>query len=457
MMLFAALPAAAQQPPAPTVHQRSIAAGYKALMLCGAMFNGGRTQAQAQALELTGIYPEYDAIVPALKAQVDRDRGTVSVAYDAKMPPRLAEWGVNSGCTIFPPGAVELPRIGDVQPLGYRPAADFRKPDRRLWPLGDALPRIAPDARVTPLAQAAFTPRYGEKARTVSVLIMQDGRLLAERYADGFDAFTANRTWSVAKSITGTLLGIAAKQGLAHPAAPANIPEWGAWPRGDRRRTITLDNLLRMASGLHSDTAGNRTDAVYFGGTRVTEETVAWPLEVLPGTRFRYANNDSLLVMRSLRASLGEDRYRWFPLVELFRPLGMRHTVAEQDAGGNYILSSQVWSTARDFARLGQFWLQDGAWDGKRLLPEGWMRHMTTPSGPQPASGPGYGASLWLFGPKQGLPAGSYAAQGNRGQYIMVVPSAKLVVVRRGEDPGGGFDIAAFTADVLKALDGSRR
>jgi CubicO group peptidase (beta-lactamase class C family) len=77
---------------------------------------------------------------------------------------------------------------------------------------------------------------------------------------------------------------------------------------------------------------------------------------------------------------------------------------------------------------------------------------MTTPSGPQPAAGPGYGATLWLFGPAQGLPAGSYAAQGNRGQYIMVIPSARLVVVRRGEDPGGGFDIAAFAADVVKAL-----
>ena len=156
--------------------------------------------------------------------------------------------------------------------------------------------------------------------------------------------------------------------------------------------------------------------------------------------------------MAGLRASLGEDRYRWFPFEQLFRPLGMRHTVAEQDVGGNYILSSQVWSTARDFARLGQFWLQDGVWGGQRLLPEGWMRTMTTPSGPQPGKGPGYGASLWLFGPAQGLPAGSYAAQGNRGQYIMVVPSLKLVVVRRGEDPGGGFDIATFTADVIKAL-----
>ncbi len=456
LLILAALPAAAQQgaaPPAPSIHQRSMAAGYKALMLCGAIFNGGRTQAQAEALELTGIYPDYDAIVPTLKAEVDRERGTVAVPYDAAMPPRRAEWlGSDRGCAVFAPGATALPEIGDVRSPGYRPVAGFQRPDPRPFPIGDGgLPARA-DPRIAPVLARAFTTAYGEKARTVGVLVMHQGKFLGERYADGFGPFTANRTWSVAKSMAGTLVGIAVKQGLADVTASADIPEWGPWPRSDRRRTITLDHLLRMASGLHSDTAGNRSDAIYFGGVRVTDETVSWPLEMLPGTRFRYANNDILLAMRALRASMGEDRYRNFPKAALFDPLDMRHTVAEQDVGGNYILSSQVWSTARDFARLGQFWLQDGMWNGHRMLPEGWMRTMTTPSGPQPAAGPGYGATLWLFGPAQGLPAGSYAAQGNRGQYIMVIPSARLVVVRRGEDPGGGFDIAAFAADVVKAL-----
>ncbi|HSX54588.1 MAG TPA: serine hydrolase, partial [Sphingomonas sp.] len=114
----------------------------------------------------------------------------------------------------------------------------------------------------------------------------------------------------------------------------------------------------------------------------------------------------------------------------------------------------QVWSTARDFARLGELWRNDGVWQGKRILPEGWMKYMTTPSGPQPAgNGPGYGATLWLFGPKQGLPEGSYAAQGNRGQSIFVIPSARLVVVRRGEDQAGNaFDAPRFVAEVLKAV-----
>jgi CubicO group peptidase (beta-lactamase class C family) len=174
----------------------------------------------------------------------------------------------------------------------------------------------------------------------------------------------------------------------------------------------------------------------------------------MPGTRFRYANLDILLAVRALRRVLPDNfRYEAYPRAKLFQRIGMTRTVAERDSGGNFILSSQVWSTARDLARLGIFWLNDGMWNGDRILPAGWMSYMTAPSGPQPATGPGYGATMWLFGPAQGLPEGSYAAQGNRGQFVMVIPARKLVIVRRGEDAtGANFDIAKFSAEVLKAV-----
>ena len=447
-----ALAPAQGQTPQPCAYGRAIAAGYKAAMLCSGMFVAGRTQAQVEATELTGIYPQYDAIVPTLPAEVDRRHGWVQVAYDPAMPPRLSMWSPAAGCTTYEPGMVPPPLVGDTLPLAYTPPS--LRPDPRAWPLGDAGVTPRPSPPLSRALAAAFDARsYGERYRTTGVVVVRDGVVVAERYADGFGAFVPNRTWSVAKSITGTLMGIAQADVLAR----ADVPEWGCGgvPAGGcipLRANITLDQLLRMASGLHSPTAGNRTDDIYFGGMAVTAQATSWPLATRPGTRFRYANNDTLLAMRSLRATLGEERYRFFPEVELFRPLGMTRTTAEKDAAGNYILSSQVWSTARDLARLGQFWLQDGVWQGRRLLPEGWVKYMTTPSGPQPADGPGYGATLWLFGPKQGLPAGSYAAQGNRGQYIMVVPSERLVVVRRGEDPGSArFDIAHFTADLIAA------
>jgi CubicO group peptidase (beta-lactamase class C family) len=371
------------------------------------------------------------------------------VRFDGALAPRVARWRAGDGCTILPIGdlGIETPRM--VRFSLSSPAFFPDRMDERLWPIGDrGAAAASPPAMAAPIARAFDGHSYGA-GRTTGVVVVQGGRIIGEHYADGFDMHTSQRTWSVAKSISGTLIGIAVRDHLLTTGARAPIPEWG-----DSRTSIRLDDLLRMASGLHSATAGNRTDAVYFGGTTVTQEAGYWPLEAAPGTRFRYANSDILLAIRALRAAINDDqRYHAFPRAQLFAPLGMTHTVAETDVGGNFILSSQVWSTARDLARLGLLWLNDGVWQGRRILPEGWMRYMTAPSGPQPATGPGYGATIWLFGPPQGLPAGSYAAQGNRGQYVMVVPSRNLVIVRRGEDgTGTSFDIARFTADVMGAL-----
>jgi CubicO group peptidase (beta-lactamase class C family) len=422
--------------PAAAPYPRAVAAGYKAALYCAGLFNAGRTPAQIDADELTGIYPEYDQIVPTLTARVDRARRTVAVAFDPALPPRYALWRDGRGCVTLPIGAT-APADGGVLPLPAIAGADSRP-----WPQGDAGIAPRPAAALAGVVGAAFGDGYGTGAKTVGVVIVKDGRVVVERYGHGFGPFVANRTWSVGKSIAGTLIGLADAGRLG---APATVPQW---TEGDPRRGITLDHLLRMASGLHSDTAGNRTDAIYFGGTTVDEQATSWPLEAVPGTRFRYANNDILLAVHATRQVIGEDRYRAWPGT-LFGPLGMAHTVAETDWHGNYVLSSQVWSTARDLARLGLFWSQDGIWAGRRLLPAGWMRTMTSPSGPQPPSGPGYGATMWLFGPKQGLPDGSFAAQGNRGQYVLVIPSRHLIVVRRGEDPGAArFDIARFAADV---------
>ena len=445
-----AVPGVAQQvaPTAPTTYQRAIAAGYKAAMYCSGIFNAGRTEVQIDATELRGIYPEYDAIVPTLEAAVDRKTAVVTVAFDPALPPRRAEWRSDAGCTTMPIGAVASPVVRSFPAPPSPTAADPRR-----WPLGDAGIAPKPSAAVSALVAKAFNHQSYGAGETVAVLIVKDGRIVAERYRDGFGPFTSNRTWSVAKSFAGVIVGTAQAQNRIDIARPARISEWAANPALDRRGTITTDQLLRMASGLHSDTAGNRTDALYFGGTAVSDQAPGWPLAAMPGARFRYANNDILLAMRSLRANVADDRaYAALPRT-VFAKLGMTHTVAETDWRGDFMLSSQVWSTERDFARFGLFLSQDGVWNGERLLPAGWVADSIRPAGPQPSAGPGYGRTLWLFGPKQGLPEGSFAAQGNRGQYIMVIPSQKLIVVRRGEDPGTArFDIAKFAADVAASV-----
>jgi len=431
-------PSFTQTPAAePTPATRAMAAGYKALMVCGGLKNAeaagaSRTLESVEANELVGVYPEIDGLVREMP--VEMGERTVSVAWDAAMPPRIAVWSPGQGCAIMPVG------WSDGLDESFLPGRHGNRPFVTADPRGDATGLGA-------TIEGAFGERYGEGVNTTAVVILQDGKLVAENYADGFGVDTPQRTWSVAKSLAGTIIGAAVQRGEADVSAPAAIADWGR--EGDPRAAITLDQLMRMSSGLTSDTAGNRTDALYFGGVGIDEQVTTWPLIAPPGTRYRYANNDTLLAILSIA-----DTFDSHPPAELFRRLGMHDTWAETDWRGNYMLSSQVWTTARDLARFGQLYLDDGMVDGERILPEGWLDYVSRPSGPQPGGAQGYGATFWLFNRSEGIPADAISANGNRGQYVVIVPSRNIVIVRRGEDPAGRrFDFIAFTRDVLAALD----
>ena len=438
---FLAGPVAAQTPaPAqPTANHRALAAGYKALTLCSALFTareagGTRTQASVEAHEFVGIYPELQPLIADLP--VETSDAEIAVTWDEAAPPRVAQFTPGRGCTIMPTGFVGGMR--EMKPVVRRTSAP---PLPTGTATGDAAALEAALGR-------GFTGGFGPGSVTTGVVILQDGKIVAERYAPDFGPDIPQRTWSVAKSLAGTVIGAAVQRGEVNPDAPAAIANWQS--SDDPRRAVTLDALMRMASGLTSDTAGNRTDWLYFGGTAVDEQAPGWPLIAAPMTRFRYANNDTLLATLAVSPTFAAH-----PPHELFDRLGMIHTFAETDWRGNYILSSQVWTTARDLARFGQLYVQDGVWEGERILPEGWRTRVTTPSGPQPPTGTfGYGATFWLMNREEGVPADAFSANGNRGQYVVIVPSRNIVIVRRGEDPAGkGFDISAFTRDVLAALN----
>jgi CubicO group peptidase (beta-lactamase class C family) len=450
---FVAAASAADPAKPPGTYDRAIAAGYKALTLCSGLFNAGRMETQLSALELKGIYPEYEAIVPTLAVRVDKERRIVSVPFDEALPPRLAAWRKNIGCTQLPISAT-----ADAVAALPRFDADAPKLDGKPWPLGDrqATGRVQGNKRaLTQSVNAAFDGKhFGDGSETTAVLVVQRGRIVAEKYRKGFGANVSQRTWSVAKSLAGTLVGVAAHEGLVDPEKPVSIAQWQM--PGDPRAAITTDHLLRMASGLHSAAAGNRTDALYFGGAAVDEDAAGSPALLPPGSTFRYANNDTVLALRGLREKTGDDaKALAFPFTQLLWKIGMTRTVPETDWRGNYVMSSQVWTTARDLARLGLLYQNDGVSGGQRLLPEGWVRYVTASSGPQPATGDlGYGATFWLLNRSPGVPADAFGAFGNRGQYLIVVPSRNLVLVRRGEDPTGArFDAVKFTAEILAALD----
>ena len=447
-------------------YDRALAAGYKALFLCSALANAQRngverTPESVEQWELTGVYSRIQPIMDELEYTILPDAAgrvaLVQVDWADDMPPRFAEGSHDQGCRLAPIGLdapmPEMrvpPRPGEEGAAGtgkVRKGGGLTIPVKEVETHGGAT-ESAPRP-LDPVIDRAFGADYGEDTRTTAVVVRhaedRKGVLGQGRYAPGFGPDTPQRTWSVAKSIAATLIGAAVQRGEAKVTDTLAYGDW----RWDARRSITIDNLLRMASGRYSDTPGNRTDPLYMGGALVEESATGWPLLHPPGTVFRYANNDTLMAVKAI-----EDTFDDYDPADLFADIGMTGTVAETDWGTDYILSSQVWATAEDLAKLGQLYLDDGVTrDGKRLLPENWRDYVSTPSGPQPGNGFGYGASWWLFNDHQGIPGDTIAAMGNRGQFVVVVPSRDIVIVRRGEDPvGSRFDIVAFTRDVLASI-----
>lgn len=421
---------------------RAWAAGYRAALTCSSLWNGaGKSLDAIERDELTGIYPEVEADVRALKADVDDAAKQVRVRYRDDMPPRVAQWTGGEGCVTLPIGA-SPPPVGDTAP---RPNLDDQP-----WPVGDKGARW-PITRGYSKFQLATMAIEGFGGRTSSLLIVKDGRISVESYWGGHNRHTAQRTFSIAKSMAATLIGHAVLRGQIDVKAPAAIAEWQR--PGDPRAAITTEQLMRMASGLTSDTAGNRTDAIYMGGASVRQWTVQWPLLNPPGTRYRYANNDTLLAVQSLKAAQAKTGGALSPGA-FFDRIGMTRTFVEHDTDGDYILSSQVWTSARDLARLGLLYQNDGLWNGQRLLPADWRRFVTTPSGPQPAGMFGYGAGFWLLHKSDGIPADAFGAFGNRGQYLIIIPSRQLVIVRQGyDDDKNRLDIAALVRAIVAADD----
>jgi CubicO group peptidase (beta-lactamase class C family) len=447
-----AVPAAAQVAPDP--HRLALAAGYKAAFLCSGRWNAGQSVEAITRDDLTGIYREYQDLIADLPATIDEAARTVSVKMPGSLPPRVAVWRPLLGCAQLPPGAGEaaaaaVPRLTPdlVQP-------DLAVTDARAWPLGDA-GAVQPvkdrrtRAALDGVVAQAFTDAF-RSDKTTAVIVMRGGRIIAERYRDGWTMHTPQRTWSVAKSLTATLVGRAVQMGVVDVTQPAPVPGWSA--PGDPRAAITWTQLLRMNSGLWTAGPGNRTDEAYLGGATVAQTAATMPLEHAPGSHFNYSNNDIMLAALALSRRLGQGALA-FPFTELLWKTGMTRTTPETDWRGDFILSSQVWMTARDLARLALLYRDGGKAGGEQLLPPDWPAFVERADATQPAAGSGYGAGFWRWGGQAGLPAGTYAMNGNRGQYAVIVPAHDIIVIRRGFDHlGAAFDMPRFAAAVVQAV-----
>jgi CubicO group peptidase (beta-lactamase class C family) len=292
---------------------------------------------------------------------------------------------------------------------------------------------------------------YG--GRTWGIIVVKNGKIVAERYAMGFDLHQAAQTHSAAKSFTSSLVGIATwKYGLDLDR-PGALEEWRK--PGDPRDAITARHMLHMSSGLYGEGGGSPQEDIYSGGATVADRAVTNILDTRPGTRFLYNPPDTMLLMRAVREAVKDDKTFWaMPFQQLFWKIGMTRTTPASDWNGDFLMSGQTYSSARDFARFGLLYLNDGAWNGERILPDSWTKFVSTPGPVQPAdNGPRYGGQFWIYGGIDALAADAYSPNGGQGQFAMIIPSHKAVIVRRGFDAGSGFKIAKFCADVLAAID----
>ncbi|MFQ5742999.1 MAG: serine hydrolase domain-containing protein [Acidobacteriota bacterium] len=445
-----------------TFDRQMIRRGQQAILMCNGLFTSNRTLEQVFAQELAFL-PEPIGTPGGGDYVVDWERKAVAIGAEGYVPTMRAAFREGIGCVILAPDQTfddidSLP-ILDLPP----PPGD---PATIPWPDGDlientSLPRGIDATALQAASDWAFD-RESPYQVTLSLLIVHDGKIIHERYAPGVDMTTRTRTWSTAKSIGVTLVGMLVDEGrmaLDEPLPFDWLPRASSG-HSDPRSKITLRHVLNMSSGLYPvDDAGleyaTGSGLAYWAGASSINGARNRALIREPGTYWDYENYDNLLAVYAMKLALGGDReYLEFPRRALLDKIGMRNTLLGVDRFGDFILSSQVYTNARDLARFGMLYLQNGIWHGERLLSQEWIDFVRTPAPSTAERGNFYGGQWWLVpDDRTDVPKDAYSTAGNRGQYVIVVPSHHLVIVRRGLDWGRqGFDRWDLTREVLKAV-----
>jgi CubicO group peptidase (beta-lactamase class C family) len=436
-----------------------VATGFVANVLCTETFVSGLDPARVFA-ETMSAMPGVGLITWALDYRVDHARKDVTVTLFGLGQSHAVWRGEGLGCYLDHGGTV----------------ADISLPTAAAKPA--LLPEIAGASIVTPqspqltvaLDRAFAEPDQSTPRNTRAVVVMKDGRVIAERYADGIGIDTPLLGFSATKSVMSALAGILVRKGALKLNEPVPIAAWQS--PGDPRGAITLDHLLRHTAGLALGSslqaslasALEPVNRMKFVEGDMAAYAESMPLATAPGTAWNYNDGNTVILAHLIRQAAdgsAEDMMR-FARQELFGPLGMRHVAIEFDASGNAEGSSQMLASARDWARFGQLYLNDGVVGGQRVLPEGWVKYSASAT---PGAWVGMGAGFWTnqgdsFGAayriERGVPRDAFYAKGTIGQYVMIVPSEKLVIVRLGRSanwPGDADGVFQLVADVIAATN----
>jgi CubicO group peptidase (beta-lactamase class C family) len=429
------------------------AAGYAKIM-CSAVFITGLDPgfAAENVGYFTSPYAERAKMgVPV----IDHDGQSVRVTLPNGVT-RIAKYLGSQGCVALPLG-MSTTNFTPVSVKSTLPAGSAQR-----WPMGDLLPEEPLPAKIdaAKLRQAVNAAFEPAEAMTAAFVVTWRGRLIAERYGEGVSAQTPLEGWSMGKSLTAALFGVLVQQGVYSLSQPAPIPEWQT--PGDPRQTIRIADLLHMSSGLRikapqdpgNDPAGPYTDHLYLytGGVDSFHYAATRPPQWPPNTIGRYRNTDPVLINYLIRLAVEKrgEEYLSFPQWALFDKLGIRTMVLETDPFGNFLAQGYELGSGRDWARLGNLFLQDGVWNGERILPEGYVKFVSTVAPTWAADKrPVYGAFFWINGGGAfPVPTDAYYMAGAGGQTTLIIPSHDLVVVRLGLYRGQW----AGTASLRRAL-----
>jgi CubicO group peptidase (beta-lactamase class C family) len=434
----------------------AIGAAYKAKVLCSGVFVSKRSP-QSIMLE------DLERITDMIHAEVDFRSKTVTTSFPG-VPAQRAFFREQLGCTVL--GAIS----DAARDNGNATSPDALPPPARtgkspfLKSFDNILPREVSPEKLAAAIQSAFAEEnVNNDKKTRAIVIVYNSRVIGEHYAPGFSEDSALPGWSMAKSLTNALVGILVYQKKLSVDRPAPVAAWSV--SGDPRRAITLDDLLRMVSGLKfNELPGpfvSDVNLMLLQSRDASAYAIDKPLRHDPGTSWQYSSGTTNIISRIIRDSFhGNTAAYWaFPRRALFDKIGMTGVILEPDESGTFVGSSFVYATARDWARFGQLYLQDGVWEGKRILPPGWVAYSTRPT-PAAQTRP-YGAHFWLnrdmtdgkAKPFVNLPPDTFYASGYEGQNLVIIPSRKLVIVRLGMTRNGkAWDLESFVLDVLAAI-----
>jgi CubicO group peptidase (beta-lactamase class C family) len=440
-----------------------VVTGFVAGILCSSTFVSGLDPDRVLT-ETTDAMPGTSLIMWALSTNVDRARKDVTVTL-LGLGRSHAVYRDGFGCTLdHGDGVAEL----------ALPPPDTKQSEALL----PAIAGPALVAAVNPQLDAALDRAFAEPEapplrHTKAVVVLKDGHIVAEGYAEGYGIDTPILGFSATKSVMSALTGILVRQGKLALDRPAPVAAWQS--PGDPRRAITIDHLLRHAAGLAigSSLAASLGAALEpVNRMKFTESDMARYAESLglatpPGSAWNYNDGNYVILLQVIREAVGghaADVLR-FAQRELFGPLGMHNVTLEFDASGNPEGSSQKLATARDWARFGMLYLDDGVVGGKRILPDGWVKYSASPT---PNAWVGYGAGFWTnqgdsFGAdyriRHGWPRDAFFAKGTIGQYVIVVPSERLAIVRLGLSPNWPDvdGVSRLVSDVIAATGGEAR